>query len=107
MCGQFDRSHCDGRTSVLLEAGTALLARVASDWGCDDTVLRNFLVQIDGLYERQPYHNAKHGTLVRFKPVVHLLHSFDFSMARCYKRPLIHVPSTIRRFAPRGGALVR
>lgn len=64
VCEQFERSHSDGRSSVLLDAGTALLARVAADWGCEDVVLRNFLVQIDALYQKQPYHNAKHGTLV-------------------------------------------
>ncbi|XP_026189760.1 uncharacterized protein LOC34623673, partial [Cyclospora cayetanensis] len=61
---EFERAHANGRSSVLLDAGTALLGRVASDWGCDELVLRNFLVQIDSLYQNQPYHNAKHGTLV-------------------------------------------
>ncbi|KAL8433690.1 hypothetical protein ACSSS7_003720 [Eimeria intestinalis] len=61
---EFDRTYGDGTASILLDAGTALLSRVASDWGCDEVVLRNFLVQIDKLYQKQPYHNAKHGTLV-------------------------------------------
>lgn len=56
-------------TRVSLKAGTARLSRVASDWGCDDGVLRNFLAQIDRLYQRQPYHNSKHGTLASSFPV--------------------------------------
>ncbi|KAL8426595.1 hypothetical protein Efla_005172 [Eimeria flavescens] len=58
---EFERAHGEG---ILLNAGTALLSRVASDWGCDNGMLRNFLVHIDALYQRQPYHNSKHGTLV-------------------------------------------
>ncbi|KAL8453503.1 hypothetical protein Emag_001876 [Eimeria magna] len=61
---EFERTYGDGTTSILLDAGTALLSRVASDWGCEEGVLRNFLVKIDELYQEQPYHNAKHGTLV-------------------------------------------
>ncbi|KAL8447358.1 hypothetical protein Emed_004462 [Eimeria media] len=61
---EFERTYGDGKTSILLDAGTALLSRVASDWGCDEVVLRSFLVKIDELYQKQPYHNAKHGTLV-------------------------------------------
>lgn len=61
---EFERSHGEENSSVLLDAGAVLLACVAADWGCDEVVLRNFLVQIDKLYQKQPYHNAKHGTLV-------------------------------------------
>lgn len=64
VCDQFERAHGEEHSSVLLDAGAVLLAYVAADWGCDEVVLRNFLIQIDRLYQKQPYHNAKHGTLV-------------------------------------------
>ncbi|PFH36271.1 3'5'-cyclic nucleotide phosphodiesterase domain-containing protein [Besnoitia besnoiti] len=50
--------------SVLLEVGYAMLSRPVADWGCDDTVLREFLHTVESLYRDNPYHSAIHGAMV-------------------------------------------
>ncbi|KAL8447359.1 hypothetical protein Emed_004463 [Eimeria media] len=50
--------------SAFFECGYALLRRHTDDWGCDDCVLRVFLVEIEGLYNDNPYHNSTHGAMV-------------------------------------------
>ncbi|OEH79698.1 hypothetical protein cyc_07785 [Cyclospora cayetanensis] len=75
---ELERLHGDGRSSVLLATNTPLLSSLASEWGCDESVLRGFLLHIDGLYQKQPYHNFKHGALVAHTMSV-LCRSLDIS----------------------------
>ncbi|KAL8433691.1 hypothetical protein ACSSS7_003721 [Eimeria intestinalis] len=49
--------------SAFFECGYALLRRHTEDWGCDDCALRLFLIEIEGLYNDNPYHNSTHGAM--------------------------------------------
>lgn len=54
----------DANSSAFFECGYSLLWRYAADWGCEDKVLRTFLIEIEGLYNDLPYHNSIHGATV-------------------------------------------
>ncbi|KAL8426594.1 hypothetical protein Efla_005171 [Eimeria flavescens] len=53
------------RSSAFFECGYALLRRHTSKWGCDDSVLRAFLSEMEGLYHDIPYHNSTHSAMAR------------------------------------------
>lgn len=54
----------DANNSAFFECGYAMLRRYSPDWGCNDLVLRSFLIEIEGLYNALPYHNSIHGAMV-------------------------------------------
>lgn len=63
---QFNRKvkEKDANSSAFFECGYSLLWHYAADWGCEDCVLRTFLIEIESLYNDLPYHNSIHGAMV-------------------------------------------
>ncbi|XP_026189905.1 uncharacterized protein LOC34622994 [Cyclospora cayetanensis] len=53
----------DAENSAFFECGYTLLSRYSADWGCDDRTLSYFLMDIEGLYNKLPYHNSIHGAM--------------------------------------------
>ncbi|CDJ40036.1 3',5'--cyclic-nucleotide phosphodiesterase, putative [Eimeria tenella] len=53
----------DQNSSAFFECGYSLLWHYAADWGCEDSVLRTFLIEIESLYNDLPYHNSIHGAM--------------------------------------------